>query len=180
MPDLIRAVPTDPDRALFPYNDDCEAVTGRVIRRCGREAEVVETCLSILGDAQATRVKGIADAIGQTHGAWGGRPDPENRAAQVLSLTCRDRKYEPRIRAAFDRYRVKPVTIPRVFDTGDSGGERAADPALGVLLPGPGDGEPGRSRIGGFAGGGDGVAGGGSRRLSQSAGAGGCSSCTMI
>ena len=54
-----------------------------------------------------------------THSAWGGKPDPENRAAQILSLTCRDRKYEPRIRAAFDRYRTRPNDpIKRVFDTG--------------------------------------------------------------
>jgi HEAT repeat protein len=29
-----------------------------------------------------------------------------------------DRKYESRIRAAFDRYRSKPTEIPRVFDKG--------------------------------------------------------------
>jgi hypothetical protein len=110
-------VPTDPDRALFPYNDDYEAVTGRVIRRQGAEEAVVGTCLAVLGDAEAKPVKEIQAAFG-THGAWAGRPDPENRAAQILSLTCRDRKWEPRIRAAFDRYRAKPVDIIREFDHG--------------------------------------------------------------
>jgi hypothetical protein len=114
---MLRSVPTDPDRALFAQNDDCEALTGRVIRRNGAEATVVETCLGILGDAQATRTKEIEQAMG-THGAWAGHPDPENRAAQILSLVCRDKKYEPRIRAAFERYREKPVKIPRVFDRG--------------------------------------------------------------
>ena len=33
-------------------------------------------------------------------------------------MVCRDRKYEPRIRAAFKRYAAKPTEIPRVFDTG--------------------------------------------------------------
>ena len=117
MPHFIRSVPTDPDRALFSYNDDYEAVTGRVIRRNGAEAAVVETCLATLGDTEATPVKEIQQAFG-THGAWAGRPDPENRAAQTLSLVCRDRKYEPRVRAAFDRYRAKPVDIIREFDTG--------------------------------------------------------------
>ena len=36
VPHLIRSVPTDPDRALLPGNDDCETLVGRVIRRAGR------------------------------------------------------------------------------------------------------------------------------------------------
>ena len=55
VPHLIRSVPIDPDRALFLENDDCEALVGRVIRRNGMEAAVVETCLAILGDPQASR-----------------------------------------------------------------------------------------------------------------------------
>ena len=89
-----------------------------MIRRAGQETVVVETCLGILGDTQAVRNREIEQALQQTHQAWGGKPDPENRAAQILSLVCRDRQYEPRIRAAFERYRVKAVDIPRVFDTG--------------------------------------------------------------
>lgn len=119
VPHLIRSVPTDPDRALLPENDDCEALFGRIIRRAGAEGSVVETCLALLGDSQAVKAPEIAAAIATTHGAWGGKPDPENRAAQILSLTCRDQRYEPRIRAAFDRYRTRPNDpIPRVFDTG--------------------------------------------------------------
>ena len=118
VPDLIRSVPIDPDRALLLGNDDCEALTGRVIRRNGAEAAVVETCLSLLGDANATRTEEIETAISTVHRCWAGHPGPENRAAQILSLVCRDRKYEPRIRAAFERYRAKPTDIPRVFDTG--------------------------------------------------------------
>ncbi|MFA6561849.1 MAG: HEAT repeat domain-containing protein [Verrucomicrobiia bacterium] len=118
VPHMIRSVPTDFDRALFLYNDDCETLFGRVIRRSGAEASVVETCLSILGDAQAARTKEIEDAIGKTIGAWGGKPDPENRAAQILSMVCRDQKYEPRVRAVFEAYRAKANDIPRLFDTG--------------------------------------------------------------
>lgn len=118
VPHLIRAVPTDPDRALLPGNDDYEALTGRVIRRAGAEATVVETCLALLGDSQAARSAQIAQAIAATHQAWAGKPDPENRAAQMLSLVCRDRKYEPRLRAALERYRSRTNDIPRLFDTG--------------------------------------------------------------
>ncbi len=118
VPHMIRSVPTDFDRGLFLYNDDCETLFGRVIRRSGAEAVVVETCLSILGDPQATRTKEIEDAIGKTIGAWGGKPDPEIRAAQILSLVCRDRKCEPRVRARFEAYRARTNDIPRLFDVG--------------------------------------------------------------
>jgi HEAT repeat protein len=110
VPHLIRSVPTDPDRALLLCTDDCEAVVGRVIRRQGAEAAVVETCLAILGDAEAERVAEIEQAIATTYAAWAGKPDPENRAAQILSLVCRNRRYEPAIRAALERYRGLPVT----------------------------------------------------------------------
>ncbi|NQT37829.1 MAG: HEAT repeat domain-containing protein [Planctomycetes bacterium] len=115
---LIRAVPVDPDRALLLCNDDCEVLTGRVIRRQGAEEAVVETCLAILGDPDAERTPEIEKAIATVHRCWGGHPRDENRAAQILSMVCRDRQYEPRIRAALDRYRATTNDIPRVFDTG--------------------------------------------------------------
>ena len=118
LPHLIRSLPVDPDRALLLVNDDCEALVGRVIRRHGAEAAVVETCLAMLGDSTAQRTKEIEEALSTIHRCWGGEPTPEIRAAQVLSLVCRDRGYEPRILAAFERCRAKPTDIPRVFDTG--------------------------------------------------------------
>jgi len=118
LPHMIRALPVDPDRALFLGNDDYETLVGRVIRRHGEEASVVETCLAMLGDSQAQRTAEIQKAISTIHRCWGGHPSPENRAAQVLSLVCRDRAYESRVRAALERYRKKPMDIPRVFDTG--------------------------------------------------------------
>lgn len=118
LPDLIRSVPTDLDRALLPGNDDYETLVGRVIRRSGQAAMVTETCLALLGDPQATKQPGIEKAIAKTHQAWGGKPDLENRAAQIISLLCRDRSFEPRIRQAMERYWTQPVDIPRVFDTG--------------------------------------------------------------
>jgi hypothetical protein len=102
---------------LLP-NDDYETLAGRVIRRQGAEAPVVETCLALLGDAGAKTEPGFADAIGRVHRCWAGHPDRQNRAAQILSMVCRDPRYEPRVRAAFERYRAKPTKIPRVFDKG--------------------------------------------------------------
>ncbi len=89
-----------------------------MIRRHGAEAAVVETCLAILGDDQAARDAVFEEAISTTHRCWGGHPGPEIRAAQVLSLVCRDGEFAPRILAAFERYRAQPVAIERVFDKG--------------------------------------------------------------
>lgn len=108
VPQLIRSVPTDPDRALLPENDDYEKLAGRVIRRSGRGAELIDTCLAILGDSNAAASDELKTAICATASAWGGKPGPENRAAQILSLVCRDKKDEPRIRAAFERFRDLP------------------------------------------------------------------------
>ena len=60
---LIRSVPTDPDRGLFPQNDDYEVVVGRLLRRSGRSAEVIETCLALLGDPAAHPARDIQAAI---------------------------------------------------------------------------------------------------------------------
>lgn len=108
VPYLIRSVPTDPDRALFPQNDDYEILVGRIIRRSGRGEEAIETCLSLLGDTGAKVSDDLEEAISTTLSAWAGKPDPDNRAAQILSLVCRDQKYEPRVRHVYDSYRARP------------------------------------------------------------------------
>ncbi len=118
VPALIMSVPTDFDRALLLANDDYETLTGRVIRRNDPEGTVVETCLAILGDAEAVPTARITAAIGRIHGCWAGTPGPEIRAAQILSLVCRERRYEARVRSAFSRYLAKETVIKRVFDTG--------------------------------------------------------------
>jgi HEAT repeat protein len=107
-PALIDSVPTDPDRALLPENDDYETLVGRVIRRSARGEELVETCLALLGDREARPVEDLKGAVSKTYGAWAGKPAPDNRAAQILSLVCRDAKYEPRVRAVYEAYRAKP------------------------------------------------------------------------
>ena len=108
VPQLIRSVPTDPDRALFPQNDDYEILVGRLIRRSGRGQEVIENCLALLGDPVARPTDEITSALSTTHLTWAGHPGPANRAAQILSLVCRDTAAEPRVRAAFARFRDMP------------------------------------------------------------------------
>ncbi len=117
-PHLIRSVPIDPDRALLLENDDYETLVGRVLRHSEAEAAVVETALAILGDSQAVAVPDIQQSLASVHRCWAGHPSAENRAAQILSVVCRDGKYEPRIRAALLRYRDRPTDIERVFDKG--------------------------------------------------------------
>ena len=108
VPHVIRSVPTDPDRALFPANDDYELLAGRVLARSGRGAELVEACLALLGDPQAQAADDLKQAVSTTFAAWAGTPAADNRAAQILSLLCRDAVYEPRVRAAYERYRALP------------------------------------------------------------------------
>ena len=50
----------------------------------------------------------LKHALSTTFGAWAGTPAPDNRAAQILSAVCRDGRHEPRVRAAYERYRSKP------------------------------------------------------------------------
>ena len=118
LPDIIRSVPIDPDRALFAYNDDYETLVGRLIRRQGAEAEVVETCLAILGEEKTRRSERIAKAVGTVERCWAGHPDARNRAAQILSMVCRDPHFEPRVRARFEAAMASQCSIPRVFHTG--------------------------------------------------------------
>jgi HEAT repeat protein len=107
-PSLIRSVPTDPDRALFPDNDDYEVLVGRLIRRGGRGPEVTDTCLALLGEPTAAASPEIQGALSSAHPAWAGHPGPEIRAAQILSAVCRDAGREPAVRAAFQRYVDRP------------------------------------------------------------------------
>jgi len=112
VPHLIRSVPTDPDRALFLETDSYELLVGRLIRRSGRGDEVIETCLAMLGDPSAKASEDLKQALELTFNAWAGKPSPENRAAQILSAICRDRRHEPAVRAAYERYRAMPEELP--------------------------------------------------------------------
>jgi HEAT repeat protein len=119
VPALVRMVPTDPDRALLPGNDDFENLVGRVIRRSARWEPLLETCLRVLGDPVAPEPDaGLLAALDDVHAAWAGDPNREIRAAQILSLVARRPQDAPRVADAFRRYRGREVTIPRVYDRG--------------------------------------------------------------
>ncbi|MDY0166552.1 MAG: HEAT repeat domain-containing protein [Thermoguttaceae bacterium] len=108
VPHVIRSVPTDPDRALYLETDTYELLAGRVIRRSGRGDELIATCLAMLGDPGAEASEELRQAVSTTVNAWAGHPCAENRAAQLLSAACRELRYAPAVRAAYDWYRAKP------------------------------------------------------------------------
>lgn len=114
VPHIIRSIPTDPDRALYLETDTYELLAGRVIRRSGRGDELINTCLALLGDQAAKPSDELAQAVAFTVNAWAGKPCPQNRAAHLLASICRESRYAPAIRAAYERYRAKPEeTFPR-------------------------------------------------------------------
>jgi len=104
---IIRSLPIDVDRQLLLELDDYEWMANRLVKRSGCEGKVVETCLALLGDTAAVPDDTIKPSVSKLYRAFAGRPQLENRAAQVLSILCTDRKYEPRIRAVFNRYRAR-------------------------------------------------------------------------
>lgn len=115
VPQLIACVPTDFDRALFLRNDTAEQLIGRVIRKQGAEATVIETCLKTLGDATAKPAPEIEAALKNVHQAWAGTPTPEIRSSHILSLVSENKAFAPRIQEAYLRYMSLTNTLPRAF-----------------------------------------------------------------
>ena len=107
VPAIIQSLPIDVDRQLLLELDDYELMASRVVKRSGCEKKVVETCLALLGDNAAVADDSIEPSVWKSYRAFAGRPQLENRAAQVLSILCTDRQYEPHIRAVLNRYRAK-------------------------------------------------------------------------
>jgi HEAT repeat protein len=107
VPAIIRSLPIDVDRQLLFELDDYELMAGRLVKRSGCEQKVVETCLALLGDVAAVSDDSLKASVSRLYHAFAGRPQLENRAAQVLSILSTDLQHEPRIRAVFNRYRAK-------------------------------------------------------------------------
>ncbi len=143
---IVRAVPMDKDRALLYELDAYEALTARVLARSGRAAEVVETCLAVLGDAAARPSDDLASTVGASpHAERHIRPHtPRARAAQILSVVATDPAAAPRIRALIAAELAKPAaeerswvafmlirTLGRLRDAG------SAEFVRGVLADGP-------------------------------------------
>jgi len=101
--DQIRAV-----RVLGAKGLTTRSSHSHIVHAGHETIELVATCLALLGDPEANAVDDLKAGVSATHGAWAGKPAPDNRAAQVLSFMCRDKRHEPAVRAAYERYRAKP------------------------------------------------------------------------
>ena len=74
VPAIIRSLPIDVDRQLLFELDDYELMAGRVVKRSGCEAKVVETCLALLGDASTVADNSIKASVSKLYRAFAGRP----------------------------------------------------------------------------------------------------------
>ena len=107
VPVILRSVPLDTDRALLFGNDAYETLVARVVERSGKAAAVMETCLSVLGDPTARAEPLLKQAVTTSPPARETGPlCAEARAAQIAAVVCLERRFAPRLRGAFVRYRV--------------------------------------------------------------------------
>jgi hypothetical protein len=113
-PQILRSVPMDPDRGLLYEDDAYETVSARVIHRVGMAGPVIETCLSVLGDAGAKPAPDLLEAVSASPPAEStGGLAPSSRAAQLLCVVALDPTDAPRIRAAFERFRAQEPSRER-------------------------------------------------------------------
>ncbi|HJN17790.1 MAG TPA: HEAT repeat domain-containing protein [Armatimonadota bacterium] len=111
---LLRSVPMDPDRGLLMINDAYETVAARVLHRSGMAGGAIEACLSALGDANASADPTLVEAVTASPPAVSvGVLEPASRAAQLLSVIALDDANTPRIRAAFERFRMREASRER-------------------------------------------------------------------
>ncbi|MEX2187390.1 MAG: HEAT repeat domain-containing protein [Pirellulales bacterium] len=104
---ILRAIPIDTDRGLLFENDAYEAITARVLQRAGVADDIVETCLSVLGDPHTTPMPELVEAVTASPPAISVGPhDPQSRAAQILSILCVKQRDAGRMLAAFERFQA--------------------------------------------------------------------------
>ena len=113
---IITSIPADKDRGLLYELDSYEKITERIIERSGKMNEVVEACLSILGDTKAQiNDRALLSAVSRSpplekhiraHSA-------QARAAQVISVICKDTNYADRIREQLLKYRAQEPSETR-------------------------------------------------------------------
>jgi HEAT repeat protein len=133
---FLRSVPGDLDRGLLVEPDAYETLVSRVAQRAGLTTALLETCLGVLGDAEARSARMLRDdltAYPLPHGAdkrgkslddlfkvaRGGLTflpyTPEMRAAQMISVLALDTRLAPRIAATFERHRRQQISADENF-----------------------------------------------------------------
>ena len=103
---IIESIPADKDRGLLYELDSYERLSARIIERSGRMKDVIESCLSVLGDKNSKPVNSLTAAVSHSPHAEKHirKHSAQARAAQILSVLCTDRSYAPRIRSLLKAY----------------------------------------------------------------------------
>ncbi len=117
VPGILRSVPFDPDRGLLLESDTYEVLVARVVQRSGSGPAVVEAALARLGDPDAAAgPPELSAALVASPPAREVKPaSPSERAAQLLSVVILDARHAPAIRAALQRFRIRPSSRERSF-----------------------------------------------------------------
>lgn len=104
---IVESLPADKDRGLLYELDSYEALSARVIGRCGAMDRVTEACLAVLGEGKGESDEGLVASVSLSpHCKWHIRKySAEGRAAQVLSIVCSDVGYAGRIRKLLEKFR---------------------------------------------------------------------------
>jgi HEAT repeat protein len=115
LPPFLRAIPMDKDRALLYERDDYETLTARVVQRSGQATRVVETCLAVLGEANAQRHEDLLPGVSTSpHAEVHIRlHSAEARAAQVLAVVCLDPAFAARVRERLAAWLTQPASETR-------------------------------------------------------------------
>jgi len=116
---LVTSIPTDKDRGLLYELDTYESLVGRTIKRIGRTDDVMEACMSVLGDksARSDIDAALKAAVSKSPHSEGHirKHSAQARAAQVVSVVCMDMKYADRIRTVLLKYRADKPSETRAW-----------------------------------------------------------------
>lgn len=87
VPEIIRSIPIDPDRAVLFENDAYETVAANLIARSGLREMVVKSCATTLF-GEATAADFVSAVTNSPPAVSVGPMSPRARAAQILSIVC--------------------------------------------------------------------------------------------
>lgn len=87
VPQILRSIPIDPDRAVLFENDAYETAAANLIARSGLRENVVRSCAAILA-GEKTGAEFISAVTNSPPAVSVGPMPPVARAAQILSIIC--------------------------------------------------------------------------------------------
>ncbi len=115
VPAFVRSIPIDKDRGLIYELDGYETLTARMIIRSGRARAVTDTCLSVLGDTTTAPDPELVEPVSKSPHAQGHIRihSPQARAAQVLSIVCRDPARAAQVAERLEHYTAQEESETR-------------------------------------------------------------------